>query len=341
MDNSGFALTILNRARAAAARRQNAPAKKSEAWKPQSVRRPRKPLGTAYPMPRFDAVEPRNRPRQKAGAEPAAPFSCGSMFFWLKKLIGYWITPVPALAALLVLGLVLLRFPRRARAGRVLLTVATVLFVLLGNKAVSAWLVRPLETKYAAIPELREPTLRQHPLADAKYVVVLGGGNGHMPGLAALDELSASARARITEAVRILRLLPEAKLLVSGPADVYSPTTHATVLERAAISLGIDASRIERIEHARDTEDEAAATRTRIGSAPVILVTSAWHMPRAMALFKSAGLTPVPAPTDYTSYSDGHLHWRDALWDVESIERSTVAIRERIGYLWISLRGKG
>ena len=262
------------------------------------------------------------------------------MFFWLKKAIGYSIEPVAALTALLVIGVILLRMPRRARAGRILVTIAAVAFALLANKAVSMWLVRPIETRYAAIPELASGEPLPAPIAAARYVVVLGGGNGHTPGVAALDELSTSARARITEAVRLLRLLPDAKLIVSGPADAYSPVTHATVLERAAISLGIRADRIQRIEHARDTEDESLATKRRVGNAPLILVTSAWHMPRAMALFHSAGLEPVPAPTDYTSHYDGSLHWRDLLFDVESLDRSTVAIRERVGYLWIALRGK-
>jgi uncharacterized SAM-binding protein YcdF (DUF218 family) len=133
--------------------------------------------------------------------------------------------------------------------------------------------------------------------------------------------------------------LPEARLLVSGPGEP-NRETHATVLERAAVSLGIAASRIDRIEHARDTEDEAAAVRRRAGNEPVVLVTSAWHMPRAAALFASAGVTFVACPTDYTSQDDGDFHWSDLAWDVESIERSTLAIRERVGYVWISLRGK-
>jgi uncharacterized SAM-binding protein YcdF (DUF218 family) len=63
-------------------------------------------------------------------------------------------------------------------------------------------------------------------------------------------------------------------------------------------------------------------------------------MPRAAALFANAGVDIVPCPTDYTSQDDGHFHWLDLLWDVESLERSSVAIRERVGYAWIWMRGK-
>jgi uncharacterized SAM-binding protein YcdF (DUF218 family) len=260
------------------------------------------------------------------------------MFFWLKKFLGYWVMPVPLCLAILVLGVLLLRCERRAKTGRRLLVIGTLLLLLLSNKYVSLALVRPIEARYPAIPELSADHLPPQ-LAACRYVVVLGGGNGDTPDVAALNELSTSARARISEAVRILRLLPNAKLLVSGPAD-DSHITHALVLERAAVSLGIDLARISRIEHARDTEDESLAVKARVGDAPVVLVTSAWHMPRAMALFRSAGLHPVAAPTDYTSHWDGRFHWRDFLWDVESVERSTVAVRERVGYVWIWMRGK-
>jgi uncharacterized SAM-binding protein YcdF (DUF218 family) len=260
------------------------------------------------------------------------------MFFWLKKLIGYWIMPVPAGVALLVVGVLLLRSKRHHRLGRILVGIATVLVLLLANKYVSTGLMRPIEARYPAIPEVVAEAVPPS-LARCRFVVVLGGGNAATPGVAALDRLSPSARARITEAVRLLRVLPGAQLLVSGPAD-DSAITHATVLERAAISLGVDPARIQRIEHARDTEDESVAVKHRAGNVPVALVTSAWHMPRAAALFRSAGVDALPCPTDYTAPWDGRFHWRDFLWDVESVDRSTLAIRERVGYLWIWLRGK-
>jgi uncharacterized SAM-binding protein YcdF (DUF218 family) len=259
------------------------------------------------------------------------------MFFWLKKVIGYWLMPVPACLALFAIGVVLL-WRKRTRSGRIVLTTVVVLFALLSNKYVSAALIRPLEFRLPPVPEL-SPTAVPPKLAACRFVVVLGAGNGFAPGLSALADLSTSARARITEAVRILRVLPDAKLLVSGPAE-GKHASHATVLERAAVSLGVDPKRIERIEHARDTEDEANAVRKRVGDAPVALVTSAWHMPRAAGLFAGAGVDALPCPTDYTSYSDGQFHWRDFLWDIESLQRSSFAIRERTGLIWVHLRGK-
>jgi len=262
------------------------------------------------------------------------------MLFWLKKLIGFWLMPLPFCLLLLAVGLGLMRSARRARLGRRLSIAGTALLLLFGNKFVSVWLVHPLEARYAAIPELPAGTPVPPPLAACHFVVVLGGGNGNSAGLPATSQLSTGALSRLTEAVRLLRLLPEARLIVSGPADGDHPS-HAVMLSRAAESLGVERSRIVFIDQAQDTEDESLATARIVGREPFSLVTSACHMPRAMALFRHAGLAPLPCPADFTAHVGDDVHWRDFLWDVESLERSTVAVRERIGYLWIWLRGKG
>ncbi len=260
------------------------------------------------------------------------------MFFWLKKLIGYWITPLPVSAVLMVAGIVLLWRGRRSRLARGLIVAGAAWLLLWSNKYVSQRAIRSLETQYAPIPELSAGDLPPT-LVPCRYVVVLGGGNGLTPGVSALNLLSTSARARLTEAVRLMHALPEARLLVTGPGS-RKHASHATVLERAAISLGVPPSRIERSDHGRDTEDEAGAVKAVAGDAPVALVTSAWHMPRSAALFRNAGVNFVAVPTDYLSHDDGEWHWRDLLWDVDSLERSSLATREWVGRVWITLRGK-
>ena len=261
------------------------------------------------------------------------------MFFWLKKFLGFWLMPLPFCLALLLIGLLLWRSKRRARLGRSLAIAATGLLMLFSNKIVSGRLVHPLEARYAAIPELRADAPVPPSLAACRFVLVLGAGHGRSEGLSATNQLSSSALARVTEAVRLLRALPEARLIVSGPAEGNRPS-HATMLARAAESLGVPSERIVYIDHARDTEDESLAVQRIVGPAPFAVVTSAWHMPRAMALFRHAGLAPLPCPADYTFHAGDDFHWTDLFWDIASLERSTWAVRERIGYFWIWLRGK-
>jgi uncharacterized SAM-binding protein YcdF (DUF218 family) len=199
--------------------------------------------------------------------------------------------------------------------------------------------VRPLESQYASVPELREGAAPPPELAACRYVVVLGGGHSDTPGLSATQRLSPSALGRVVEGVRLLRALPSATLIVSGPAVGNNPS-HARVLAEAARSLGIGNRSVELIDTARDTEDEAAAVRRIAGDAPVALVTSAWHMPRAAALFRKAGVKALPCPADYSARPNADFRWVDLTWDTASLERSTWAVRERIGMMWARLRGK-
>jgi uncharacterized SAM-binding protein YcdF (DUF218 family) len=161
-----------------------------------------------------------------------------------------------------------------------------------------------------------------------------------MPGLPATGQLSVSALGRIVEAVRLLRLLPGARLIVSGPAEPGRPS-HAAVLARAAESLGVDPGRISLVETALDTEDESLAVARLAGKARIALVTSASHMPRAAALFRRAGVDFAPCPADFVARGNLQLRWSDLAWDSESLERSTLAVHEWVGLLWLRLRGRG
>jgi uncharacterized SAM-binding protein YcdF (DUF218 family) len=261
------------------------------------------------------------------------------MLFGLKKFLSFWLMPLPFCLTALVAGLLLMCSTRRARLGRALVVAAVALLLLLSNSFVSKWLIQPLEARHPAIPELAHGAPLPASLAACQFVVILGGGNGNSPGVSANNLLSSSAISRLTEGVRLVRALPAARLIVSGPGDGRRPS-HAQVLGRAAQALGIAADRILYIEQARDTEDEARETQRLAAGAPVALVTSAWHLPRAMALFRSIGLAAVPCPADFRAHTGDPLTFDDFLFDAESLGRSTFALRERLGYLWIWLRGK-
>jgi uncharacterized SAM-binding protein YcdF (DUF218 family) len=114
--------------------------------------------------------------------------------------------------------------------------------------------------------------------------------------------------------------------------------SHAAVLAQAAESLGVDPARITLIDTARDTEDESHAFARLTAGERTALVTSAWHMPRAAVLFRSAGVAIVPCPTDFVARTDTPLSWGDLGWDSESLERSTIAVHEYLGLLWLRLR---
>jgi len=70
------------------------------------------------------------------------------------------------------------------------------------------------------------------------------------------------------------------------------------------------------------------------GDGKVALVTSAWHMPARRGLFRKAGVDILPCPADYRGKSNPDFRWTDYSWDSDSLDRSTFAVHESIGYLW-------
>jgi uncharacterized SAM-binding protein YcdF (DUF218 family) len=258
--------------------------------------------------------------------------------FWLKKYVSFFLMPLPFCLALLALGLLMGRSAKRARAGRRVVVTATILFLLLSNRFVSFVLLSPLEARYTAVPEVEQGQPAPIAIRECKFVAVLGGGHTEMQGRSATSQLSTSALARIVEAVRLLRILPDARLIVSGPGEIGHPT-HATVLARAAESLGVDPARITLIDTAMDTEDESFAITRVAAGGRIALVTSSSHMPRAAHLFRKAGANFVPCPADFAARRDIHLQLSSFGWDSESLARSTLAFHEWIGLLWLRLRG--
>ncbi len=261
------------------------------------------------------------------------------MLFWLKKVCGFWLMPLPFSMLLLGLGILLLWRKKTERWGRHLILAAFLLLLVLSNKAVSRFLLTPLEYQYPAIPELPVNGPLPETLAKCEFIIVLGGGHGETSSLAAFNRLSESAQSRLAEGVRLARALPSATLITCGPTDGVSEI-HARVLARAARSLGVEGSRIRTIEEVRDTSDEAVASAKIVGKARVALVTSACHMPRAYALFKKQGIDVLACPTDFKSKPSPHFALGNYSWDIESLIRSSLAVRERLGLLWVTLRGQ-
>ncbi|CAM3107656.1 ElyC/SanA/YdcF family protein [Rariglobus hedericola] len=263
------------------------------------------------------------------------------MLFWLKKVAGYWLMPLPLSVALIIGGVVLMRFTRRKRLGRGFALVGGLWLLVCSNSGIGTWFVRGLEAEYPSQPTLTAGAPLPDDLARCEFVVVLGGGNTHAPEWPANNQLSASALSRIVEGVRLVRQMPQARLIVSGPNDAaIGGPSHARLLADVAVSLGVPRERILEISSARDTEQEAVAIRALAGDAPVALVTSAWHLPRAMALCRRQGIDAVACPADYAG-RDIHPRFFDFFtWNVGGLERSTKAVYEVIGATWSQLRGK-
>ncbi len=260
------------------------------------------------------------------------------MLFELKKLLT--IPFLPLYFALLsgVVAIIFLYAKRNSHWGRWLALISTGTLLVFSNKAFATMLLGPLEHRYPAIPEIRSGTDLSPELSQCVAIVVLGGGHADAPALSRVNQLSSSALSRIAEAVRLSRVLPHATFIVSGHHT--AEISHAQVLGEAAVSLGLDPARVVRMDNPRDTEDEIAELSRRLGTAPVALVTSAWHMPRAMELCRHFNVHAVPCPADYMVKLEPLSESGIFVWELEALERSTKAMHEYIGLAWLKLRGR-
>jgi len=263
--------------------------------------------------------------------------------FALKKLLSAGLQPWPLLLTVMTLGLVLLFFSKKQRAAKVMLTASLVLLAVFSIEPVARALVRPLEESYP--PLLASATQASATMPDGspapRWVVVLGGGHREDHTLAPSQQLSMPSLVRLAEGIRLQRLLPESKLVLSGGNNGVG-TTEADVMAAAGASLGAPADRMVLEVQSWDTIDEVRALQALLGKERFALVTSATHMPRSMAMFKQAGMNPIPAPTDYLAPAEpSRLHralgWIPHAGAGHMIERT---LHEYLGVVWAKLLGQ-
>ncbi|MFM5139569.1 envelope biogenesis factor ElyC [Aeromonas rivipollensis] len=252
--------------------------------------------------------------------------------FELKKWLGQLLMPLPFSLSLLVLALLLLWFTRFQRTGKLLATLSLVIVALMGMRPISYELARSLEQTYPPL----EVSL--HP--DIEAIVVLGNGHVSDPAVPERSWQNNIALARTLEGVRLAEAYPNAQLVFSG-AVAGDPLSNAEVNARMAASLGIDRSRMTLFENNKDTHDEAVSIARLLKGKRVALVSSATHLPRAMALYQGQGLDAVPAPTDYTAkQSQQPQPLYTYLPKGRYLMYSEAAIHEWIGVWWARLRGQ-
>jgi uncharacterized SAM-binding protein YcdF (DUF218 family) len=252
--------------------------------------------------------------------------------FLLKKIIGLLCMPLSVAGLLLIAGLVLLWLGKSRKLAGSVLILGAIVAVGFASSPVADRLLAPLERRY-------EPVASVQGLEDVMFVVVLGGGHRSDPRLTATMQLSDASLARLVEGIRLHRQLPESVLVFTGGA-IFDALSHAQVMAEAAGELGQLEPRIL-LDQPRDTAEEMLALREVIATdESFLLVTSASHMPRSVALAKAAGLTPIPAPTDYLVKQslERERHPGDFFPSAAALRRSERAVYEYLGLIWTEVR---
>ena len=262
------------------------------------------------------------------------------MFVFLSKFLPLFVYPLGLGSILLALALIL-RGRRRLQTG--LLVGALVVLGLGGNRWVSYGLARSLEWQYLPAEEIPQ----------AEAIVVLGGAteSGQYPR--PTTEVN-SAGDRVLYAARLYKQGKAPVILLSGGNITWlsgRTTTPAAEMADLMSLMDIPPQALWLQPASENTQEDAEFSAQMLkerGIQRVLLVTSAIHMPRAMALFRHQGIEAIPAPTDYTVTQAGldnlaSLEPQTLLVNLmpnaSSLGLTTNALKEYFGLLVYRLKG--
>jgi len=254
------------------------------------------------------------------------------MFFFLSKIFDLLLAPLTW--ALLLAGASFVPRVRVRPGSRWLMPAALGILYAFSLQPVSQSLFRACEQ-----PPMVKTTAG--PPYDA--VILLGG--------LVLEDVSAERGApafndnveRLTETFELLREGRARAVIISGGSwrPRAKSDVEAAVLARTLVRWGIEQERIIVEDRSRNTQENAAFTAEIVRARHLdrlLLVTSAFHMPRAHATFRAAGLAPDTLPVDFRTGAV-HLDLRSVFPRADDLSRSTDALRELAGRLVYRARG--
>jgi uncharacterized SAM-binding protein YcdF (DUF218 family) len=256
------------------------------------------------------------------------------LFFVLSKTIGYLLLPTNLLIAIGFVGAILM-VTRFASFGRKLVMAAVLLLVICGLSPLGNLLLYPLESRFPPWDAAR---------GAPDGIIVLGASIEADLSAAHGTPVVRSAPDRLIVAAALAHRYPNARIVFSGgSANLISNDAREADFAGAIFeSLGISKSRLIMERASRNTLENAEFSKALVAPKDGerwLLVTSAFHMPRSVGLFRKAGFEVEPYPVD----------WRVGGWDdifkfsnvaVDGLGRTDLAVREWMGLIAYRITGK-
>ncbi len=256
------------------------------------------------------------------------------MFFPLSKIFWLVAEPVTLLAVVALVG-VALGCTRFARTGRAIMVGAILGLALCLLTPLGALLLRPLETRFPMpAADLPEPT----------GIIVLGGSVSQPRSAASGQVVLAGDANRLTSGVELARRYPRARLVFTGGNGSFwqDHGPEASGARRLWQALGVPDDQMLFESRSRNTWENAVLTRDLVDpkqGETWLLVTSAWHMPRSVGIFRHAGFSVIPYPVAQHTLG-GALDWWAHDNILERVFMLEVSVREWIGLVAYHLTGK-
>lgn len=256
------------------------------------------------------------------------------MFFTVSKIGAFFFAPTHIGLLLVAFGVALLH-TRFTKTGRRLATVGVVALLVMGFSPLAATLIAPLENRFPPPPADAPPP---------DGVVVLGGAMDETITAARNQPVLNDAAERLTMLVELARRYPQARVVFTGGAAALTEASHteAEAAARLLTEMGVEPGRVIYESRSRNTWENAVYTRALVAPEPSqrwLLVTSAWHMPRAMGIFRQVGFPVTAFPVDYHT-ANGRIDRSVVRSAADALRLLEMATHEWVGLVAYRLTGK-
>lgn len=246
--------------------------------------------------------------------------------FSFSKLVGWFLEPGNLLVILFLLAALLAVSPweRAQRIGRRTSLGVAVLWFLLALMPVGEWALLPLENRFAEQSPKR-----------IDGIVVLTGDESPRLTAARKIPVAGNAAQRYLYLARLAKEHPRAKIVIVGTTVPLYPSRTVTtkmLVQEILDGVGIDRSRVSYEEKSRTTRENALFAKEMVKPKEGenwALLTSAFHMPRAVLCFESVEWKTTPLPTDYFTAGRADPAWRLDL--ARQLRYLTIAAHEYVG----------
>jgi len=227
-----------------------------------------------------------------------------------------------------------------------LMALFALLLLLLSRKRASFWVITLsiswlylcstafMANSLMAYLEQGYPSKAMSTVPTKPAIVLLGGAMRGYTHMGTLPDLNQQAD-RLVHATALIKAGKAPLMIVSGGAAPGEPS-EASQIRELLLLMGVSDRSLVMEELSRNTHDNAIYTAQLLkerGIQEVLLVTSAFHMRRSVALFEAQGIDVVPAPTDYQRMA-GTVVLPSGVPGVANLSRTSIAIHEIVGY-WI------
>jgi uncharacterized SAM-binding protein YcdF (DUF218 family) len=257
------------------------------------------------------------------------------VFFFLSKTVGVILIPSNLLVGVGIIGLILL-LSRFASLGRKLVATSMLLLAVCGFSPVGNLLLYPLESRFPPWGDTR---------GAPDGIIVLGGAIEPDMSAAHGTAVFGPSVDRIIAAAGLAHRYPNARIVFSGGnagLDSSNPAREADFSEAVFEGFGFSKDRLIIERRSRNTQENAEFSKALVSPKEGerwLLVTSAYHMPRAVGIFRKAGFTVEPYPVDWRTGGRGNL-LKPSRFFIGGLGRIDTALREWMGLIAYRITGR-